>query len=71
MHLFQTVTCCFCNGYYGPCFGEPVCATCHAFLFPNDVGLLQVPIFSEVCYLSFICIYACMQQRIEIINIVF
>ncbi|XP_029038966.1 uncharacterized protein LOC114874143 isoform X1 [Osmia bicornis bicornis] len=44
---FSTVTCCFCNGYYGPCFGEPVCATCHAFLFPNDVGLLQVPIFSE------------------------
>ncbi|XP_012134905.1 modifier of rpr and grim, ubiquitously expressed [Megachile rotundata] len=44
---FSTVACCFCNGYYGPCFEEPVCATCHAFLFPNDVGLLQVPIFSE------------------------
>ncbi|XP_043250284.1 uncharacterized protein LOC122396179 [Colletes gigas] len=44
---FSTVACCFCNGYYGPCFGEPVCPTCHAFLFPNDIGLLQVPIFSE------------------------
>ncbi|KAF3422775.1 hypothetical protein E2986_02376 [Frieseomelitta varia] len=44
---FSTITCCFCNGYYGPCFGEPVCPTCHAFLFPNDIGLLQVPIFSE------------------------
>ncbi|XP_076247861.1 modifier of rpr and grim, ubiquitously expressed [Calliopsis andreniformis] len=44
---FSTVACCFCNGYYGPCFDEPVCSTCHAFLFPNDVGLLQVPIFSE------------------------
>ncbi|XP_076760608.1 modifier of rpr and grim, ubiquitously expressed [Xylocopa sonorina] len=44
---FSTITCCFCNGYYGPCFEEPVCSTCHAFLFPNDIGLLQVPIFSE------------------------
>lgn len=23
-----------CNGYYGPNFNEPVCGTCHAFLFP-------------------------------------
>ncbi|XP_006618164.1 uncharacterized protein LOC102678643 isoform X1 [Apis dorsata] len=44
---FSTITCCFCNGYYGPCFEEPVCSTCHAFLFPNDIGFLQVPIFSE------------------------
>ncbi|XP_032676655.1 uncharacterized protein LOC116846651 [Odontomachus brunneus] len=43
---FSTSACYICNGYYGPCFEEPVCATCHAFLFPNDV-LLQVPIFSE------------------------
>uniref|UniRef100_A0A1L8DT91 E2 ubiquitin-conjugating enzyme n=1 Tax=Nyssomyia neivai TaxID=330878 RepID=A0A1L8DT91_9DIPT len=27
-------TCWVCNGYYGPCFGQPVCGTCHAFLFP-------------------------------------
>ncbi|XP_020291808.1 uncharacterized protein LOC109858705 [Pseudomyrmex gracilis] len=44
---FSTTACYICNGYYGPCFEEPVCATCHAFLFPNDVDLLQVPIFSE------------------------
>lgn len=30
--------CYFCNGYYGPCFGEPVCATCHALLYPNDAS---------------------------------
>lgn len=42
---FPTRSCTFCNGYYGPCFEEPVCPTCHAFLFPNDVGPLQV--FSE------------------------
>lgn len=23
-----------CNGYYGPNFGEPICGTCHSFLFP-------------------------------------
>ncbi|XP_060813092.1 uncharacterized protein LOC132905624 [Bombus pascuorum] len=44
---FSTITCCFCNGYYGPCFEEPVCPTCHAFLFPNDIGFLPVPIFSQ------------------------
>ncbi|KAF7413393.1 hypothetical protein HZH68_001882 [Vespula germanica] len=44
---FSTTACYICNGYYGPCFEEPVCATCHAFLFPNDIGLFQVPIFSE------------------------
>ncbi|XP_043278641.1 uncharacterized protein morgue [Venturia canescens] len=44
---FATLTCYICNGYYGPCFEEPVCATCHAFLFPDDIGLRQAPIFSE------------------------
>ncbi|XP_059614415.1 uncharacterized protein LOC132260371 [Phlebotomus argentipes] len=28
-------SCWVCNGYYGPCFGQPVCGTCHAFLFPS------------------------------------
>lgn len=23
-----------CNGYYAPNYGEPLCGTCHAFLFP-------------------------------------
>ncbi|CAG9123768.1 unnamed protein product [Plutella xylostella] len=32
---FNNSTCYICNGYYGPSFGEPVCATCHAFLFPD------------------------------------
>lgn len=26
-------TCWICNGYYAPNFGEPLCGTCHAFLF--------------------------------------
>lgn len=30
---FNISTCCICNGYYGPNFGEPLCGTCHAFLF--------------------------------------
>ncbi|XP_071438772.1 uncharacterized protein morgue isoform X2 [Hetaerina americana] len=33
---YEYVTCYMCNGYYGPCFDEPVCATCHAFIFPSD-----------------------------------
>jgi hypothetical protein len=30
-------SCQACNGYYGPCFGEPVCATCHAFLYASHL----------------------------------
>ncbi|KOB52208.1 putative ubiquitin-conjugating enzyme morgue [Operophtera brumata] len=32
---FNNSTCYLCNGYYGPSFGEPVCVTCHEFLFPD------------------------------------
>ncbi|KAA0196749.1 hypothetical protein HAZT_HAZT003879 [Hyalella azteca] len=28
--------CYHCAGFYGPCFGEPLCATCHEFLCPAD-----------------------------------
>ena len=31
------LVCLQCNGYYGPCFNEPVCSTCHAFLYANDL----------------------------------
>lgn len=41
-------SCYLCNGYYGPCFEEPVCATCHAFLFPEDLSYTEaVALFSE------------------------
>jgi len=30
-------SCLACNGYYGPCFGESVCATCHAFLYASQL----------------------------------
>ena len=29
--------CNVCNGYYGPAFAQPVCATCHSFLYANDL----------------------------------
>lgn len=29
--------CSACNGYYGPAFNQHVCATCHAFLYAQDV----------------------------------
>ena len=29
--------CSACNGYYGPAHGQAVCATCHAFLYANDL----------------------------------
>lgn len=34
MHVFILKTTCWvCNGYYGSNFGEPMCPTCHSFLF--------------------------------------
>ena len=35
--LTSTAVCRACNGYYGPCFSEPVCATCHAFLYASSL----------------------------------
>ncbi|CAD7079893.1 unnamed protein product [Hermetia illucens] len=32
----NSTTCWVCNGYYGPNFGEPICGTCHAFLYPTN-----------------------------------
>ncbi|KAK7070003.1 hypothetical protein SK128_024404 [Halocaridina rubra] len=35
---YKNEKCIYCNGYYGPCFGQPVCATCHALLYPDDAS---------------------------------
>ncbi|XP_074644947.1 uncharacterized protein LOC141901538 [Tubulanus polymorphus] len=35
--------CFICRGFYGPNFSEPVCATCHAFLFPQDINNTETP----------------------------
>ncbi|XP_065338298.1 uncharacterized protein morgue [Cloeon dipterum] len=39
--LLQHEACSVCSGYYGPCFGEPICATCHVFLYPDDLDKPQ------------------------------
>lgn len=45
---FAHSSCYICNGFYGPCFEEPVCATCHTFLFPEDMSHSEaIAIFSE------------------------
>lgn len=47
---FPNQVCTMCEGYYGPCFGQHVCTTCHVFLFPDDINLpLTANNFSEVC----------------------
>ncbi|XP_076307586.1 uncharacterized protein LOC143222969 isoform X2 [Tachypleus tridentatus] len=35
-------SCHACCGFYGPCFGQPLCATCHAFLCPENINQLDV-----------------------------
>ncbi|XP_026763189.2 uncharacterized protein LOC113521740 [Galleria mellonella] len=42
---FNNSTCYVCNGYYGPSFGEPVCVTCHSFLFPDFPSYLPTSYF--------------------------
>lgn len=42
---YNNSTCSVCNGYYGPSFGEPVCVTCHAFLFPDFPSYLPTSFF--------------------------
>ncbi|XP_028025317.1 uncharacterized protein LOC114239356 [Bombyx mandarina] len=42
---YDNSTCHVCNGYYGPSFGEPVCVTCHAFLFPDFPSYLPTSYF--------------------------
>ncbi|XP_006817153.1 uncharacterized protein LOC102800878 [Saccoglossus kowalevskii] len=34
------VACCICYGFYGPCFEQPLCVTCHSFLYPEDIEQL-------------------------------
>ena len=44
-----SLTCRACNGYYGPCFGEPVCPTCHAFLYASSLEVeVEVATSQEV-----------------------
>uniref|UniRef100_A0A1B6C8V9 E2 ubiquitin-conjugating enzyme n=2 Tax=Clastoptera arizonana TaxID=38151 RepID=A0A1B6C8V9_9HEMI len=46
---FSNNICFICYGYYGPCFGEPLCTTCHLFLYPEELITDEsVPAFSEL-----------------------
>ena len=36
---FQYGQCMVCNGFHGSNFGQPVCSSCHLFLFSNDINL--------------------------------
>ena len=42
-------SCATCHGYYGSANGQPVCPTCHAFLYANDV---DVEANAQVCPLA-------------------
>jgi hypothetical protein len=35
LYADESAPCTFCNGYYGPNFTDPVCATCHSFVYPR------------------------------------
>ena len=39
--LRQFARCYICDGFYGLNFGQPVCSTCHLFLFPDDINTID------------------------------
>lgn len=45
---FPNQVCSHCDGYYGPCFGQHACTTCHLFLFPDNINQPPEANFSEV-----------------------
>jgi hypothetical protein len=51
---FPNQVCSHCDGYYGPCFGQHACTTCHLFLFPDNINQPPEANFSEAS-LSIIC----------------
>ncbi|XP_046637772.1 uncharacterized protein LOC124316077 [Daphnia pulicaria] len=44
---FPNQVCSHCDGYYGPCFGQHTCTTCHLFLFPDNINQPPEANFSE------------------------
>jgi hypothetical protein len=44
----QYSSCFMCNGFYGPHFRQPVCSTCHMFLFPLDINWPDDGAYAEV-----------------------
>ncbi|KAF2367045.1 Ubiquitin-conjugating enzyme E2 [Trinorchestia longiramus] len=43
-YVYKHTNCYHCAGFYGPCFGEPLCATCHEFLCPADPFTRERPL---------------------------
>lgn len=39
--------CEMCEGFYGPNFNQPVCCTCHYFLYPSDINSLEEATYEE------------------------
>ncbi len=37
INTLKNEKCWYCENYYGPCFDEPICLTCHYFIFPNII----------------------------------
>ncbi|GFV54122.1 ubiquitin-conjugating enzyme E2 5A [Trichonephila clavipes] len=49
-YFYQQKLCHACSGFYGPNFEQPLCVTCHAFLYPDDVNIADgsnVPFYRE------------------------
>ena len=56
--LLQHPACYVCNGFYGSSFGQPVCGTCHLFLFPQDINVADDPAYPEVGFSSHLCLFS-------------
>ncbi|GIY53967.1 ubiquitin-conjugating enzyme E2 5A [Caerostris darwini] len=47
MYFYKHMLCYSCCGFYGPNFHQPLCVTCHAFLYPDDVNVDNSLVYQE------------------------
>ena len=56
----QYEACFMCAGFYGLNFNQPLCSTCHMFLYPSNINWLEEAAYAEVrsfciCILLALC----------------
>lgn len=66
LKLFQDATSCsHCNGFYGPNCNQPLCVSCHKFLFPNKSKKRRLFRTEADASYSKFCRFVCISDRID------
>ena len=58
VHLcVQYESCFMCRGFYGLNYDQPLCSTCHMFLYPSNINWLEEAACAEVSFTTFVSRY--------------